>query len=160
MIETIVMLSAFNRQFEWNMIFAFMRNFILTLLIPFSLSAITFEISHPCNDSSLEYNYELNGEINVGELTISILEKEKIPFIGTEAGINSILNTPNGMNAYDITSNNTMYAYGWCYKVNGFEPSAYPNTYLKNSNDHVLWWFGYATFSKGQWITHNNFPVN
>lgn len=123
------------------------------LIFSLPLFAITFELSHPCNNSSEVYQVNLVNLSTVGEVTIKILSEENIPFIGTEAGINSILNTPTGIDAYDVEDENTMYAYGWCYKVNNIEPSAYPNEYSVDENDHIFWWFGYATYKNDQWTT-------
>lgn len=135
------------------MLITLMIKLLFTLIFSTNLFAITFELSHPCDNKSEVYQVNLANLSNVGEVTIKILSKENIPFIGTEAGINSILNTPTGMDAYDIEDNHTMYAYGWCYKVNDLEPSAYPNEYIVSDNDHVFWWFGYATYKNGKWIT-------
>ena len=57
--------------------------------------------------------------------------------------------------AIEIVSENEMYAYGWCYSVNGFEPNVYPHEVFINpeGDDQIIWWFGFAHYLNGQWLS-------
>lgn len=125
----------------------------LTLL---SQSAISGSISFvgPCDTTPLfvEKFDSIEGK-NVGEFTVSTLEINQIPFSGSEMGMNSIFNTPTGRDAMEIIGESEFLAYGWCYKINDFEPGHYPHEIPVSDEDHIVWWFGYAHYKDGQWIS-------
>jgi hypothetical protein len=134
-----------------------MKQFMtLLFFFLFSLSAKALEIKFigPCEEKPLfETNIKFDYE-NVGELTIGTLIKFNIPFKGTEGGLNSAFETPTGLEAMEVISDQEMKAYGWCFSVDGVAPEVYPNEVpvtLKTKS--IVWHFGYAHFLKGQWIT-------
>lgn len=90
---------------------------------------------------------------SVGDISIQALQDNNIPFQGISQGINSILNTPTGLEALDVVSDTEMFAYGWCYSINGYEPDKFPNEVYVQETDHILWWFGFARYKDGQWIS-------
>jgi hypothetical protein len=92
---------------------------------------------------------------NAGEFSISRLLANDIPFVGTEGGINSIMNTPVGDEAMEIVSDIKMRAYGWCFKVNGVEPDTFADKIeIKTNDTTVYWFFGYAEYDSGEWVTY------
>lgn len=91
--------------------------------------------------------------ISVGKATISTLKAFSIPHKGTETGINSIFDTPTGIDAMEVLSDKEMMAHGWCYSVNNHEPHKYPHEIVLKQGDDILWWFGYAHYKNGKWIT-------
>lgn len=131
-----------------------MKAIILTLLIASTASAQTLTIIKPCsNQVAYSKTIDLDKEISVGEFTVKNLLEDQVIFQGTERGINSIYNTPVSLDAMEVISDTEMFAYGWCYKVNGFEPNLYPHEFTIKQNDQVVWWFGYAHYKDGNWIT-------
>lgn len=108
----------------------------------------------PCSEEPLFSTELKNSEgLSVGTMTIDTLKTYSIPFLGTEQGMNSIFDTPTGLAAMEVISDTEMLAHGWCYSVNGFEPNTYPNEVMLKNGDNILWWFGYAHYKDGQWIT-------
>ena len=131
-----------------------MKIISLLFLISTNLFAAQITIQRPCsNESFVDFKYKLDGKSNVGTETVRILNDLKVPFQGTERGMSSILNTPTGLNAMDVINDTEMLAYGWCYAVNGFEPGSYADEFEVSKDDHIVWWYGYARYKDGQWIT-------
>lgn len=132
--------------------------YVLTLFLyscTFAFAA-TFEIIGPCFKNPLfttKFDLQYEKKSTVGSVTLEILKKNKIPFLGTEQGINSIFNTPTGRDAYEVFANNDINAYGWCFAVNDFSPELYPHEIEVHANDKITWWFGYAQYKDGKWIT-------
>lgn len=130
---------------------------ILLIILSFHLNNLyagSISFIGPCSETPLFIlNFEMTSARDVGELTIQTLEQHQIPYIGSEMGMNSIFNTPTGIDAMEIISDSEMLAYGWCYKVNDFEPAQYPHEISISSDDHIVWWFGYAHYKDGQWIS-------
>lgn len=108
------------------------------------------------HDNTSSFNYQLKDSdigSSVGELTIKILNDYDVPFQGSEQGLNSILNSPTGLDAMVMISESEMKAYGWCFKINGVIPEVYANEVFINSlTDQVVWFWGYAHYLNGDWI--------
>ncbi len=126
----------------------------LLFLIQTSIFGANLSIVGPCEETpAFEESLDsLPGE-SVGAYTIRFLENFKISYVGSDRGINSILNSPIGLDAMEVISDREMMAYGWCYSVNGVSPEVYPDEMILSENDEVLWWFGYAHYLEGEWIT-------
>ena len=131
-----------------------MKGLIFLMIFAFNSFGARLKIVSPCsNDKILETEFEIKEGLSVGEVTIKKLEEFVIPHIGTAQGLNSIYNTPVGSDAINIIDNDEMHTYGWCYSINGFSPELYPNAVDFTNNDEVVWWFGFARYKSGDWIT-------
>ncbi len=134
-----------------------MKLFIMLLLstsTSTSIWATALSLVGPCfEEPVIKEELEVNSGESVGAYSVRFLEKFGIEYIGAERGMNSILGTPTGMDAMEIISDREMNAYGWCYSVNGFSPEVYPDEYEVKQGDEVKWWFGYAHYFEGQWLT-------
>lgn len=131
-----------------------MNYFIIGLLFSLNSYAATFKIKRPCEDKIIiNTQVAVMTDESVGDFTIRTLKKLQIPFKGSSVGIHSIFNTPNGLDALEVISNTQMYAYGWCYSINGIGPESYPSEITISSDDEILWWFGYAEQLNGTWVT-------
>lgn len=110
-------------------------------------------ISHD-NTSSFNYQFKASDVgSSIGELTIRMLDEYQVPYLGSEQGFNSILNSPTGLDAMVVISDNEMKAYGWCFEINGEIPEVYPNeVFINSTSDKVLWFWGYAHYKNGEWI--------
>lgn len=135
-----------------------MKYLISTLLLTFTLSsftqAATLEIYGPCQSRpSIVLDAAVEKYETAGDITIALFTKNKIPFQGTEAGINQILHSPLGLEALEVISDTTMYAYGWCYEVDGKISTFYPNEYYLTGEEKVIkWFYGSSEFQKDQWV--------
>ena len=137
-----------------------MKILLLLLFVTISVNAITLEIVGPCAEDpvvNVEYKID-NLNISVGYYSVSLFSELGIDFIGSEGGMNSILGTPTGKKAIQKLSKTKMRAHGWCYQVDGFEPSAMTNNYFfPKKTSHLRWIFGYSTFEgdiltgEGKW---------
>jgi len=133
-----------------------MKNIIfLTALISLSATSATLDIIGPCSKKPLVSIDASNQFETVGDLTVYYLTKNKIPFQGTERGMNSIFNTPVGLDALEVLSDTQMRSYGWCFKVNGKIPESFADEIYLNDGDHIEWFFSYAWYDK-QWISMCN----
>ncbi len=127
---------------------------ILLALLSFCVEASSLSLIGPCHEGpAFEQGLKIQSGESVGAYTVRFLEHFGIDYIGSERGMNSILNTPTGMDAMEIISDREMNAYGWCYSVNGFSPEVYPDEFEMKEGDVVKWWFGYAHYYEGQWLT-------
>lgn len=125
-----------------------------SLLLPAQAFALSLSFIGPCDENPVfKTQTDLEKETNAGQITVDLLEKNNIEFVGSELGLNSAFGTPLGEEAYEIISGSEMYAYGWCYSVNGFEPALYPDKVSVIQGDEILWWFGYAHYKEGEWIS-------
>ncbi len=130
---------------------------ILTLTFSLSNLAATIEIKNLCDDSSYyQESFIILNDTTVGHITTFMLENAKIPFVGNENGINSILNTPTGLDAYEVLADDHMRVYGWCYSVNGKQPTRLISEYVidRNKHDHIVWFYGFAEFKANKWTTY------
>jgi hypothetical protein len=128
--------------------------FLALGLFPYKALALTFEVQDPCS-GKVVYQKNLEGHHgNVGQLTLSQLEDWGIDFIGSELGIHTMLGTPVGDEALEIINRLEMRSYGWCYQVDGFIPEVLPPYFeLNNSHKRVVWFFGFAHYKAGEWVS-------
>lgn len=127
---------------------------LIFLIFSFSVAAKVSLISH---DGTSAFNYPLSEShigSSIGEVTLEMFNDYQIPYLGSEQGFNSILNSPVGLDALVVVSDLEMKSYGWCYSVNGIIPELYPNEVIINStSDEILWFWGYAHYLNGEWIS-------
>lgn len=130
--------------------------FVLISLLSSVASAVTIRVQNPCADTYwLEHQQSFVAGTSVGGLTINTLEAYEIPYLGTAAGISAIRNTPTGSAAIERLSDSHMRAYGWCFSINGVEPDKMPDQIeLTADTDLIDWYFGFAEFKDGSWITY------
>jgi hypothetical protein len=128
--------------------------FLFLLFISVKTYAVDVKIIKPCSEElAINSYYQIDESKTLGDVTVSLLESLKVPYQGTTAGINSILNTPIGLEAYDVISDSEMLAYGWCFSINGIAPELMPDQIDVYENDEIVWWYGYAQYKNGVWIT-------
>lgn len=133
---------------------------VLAMTLSSAAHAVSYEVIGPCSEKPV-YNGTSDlteAEIkqqSVGKFSLDVFEKNKIPYVGNESGFNSILNTPVGMDAIEVLSDTKMRAHGWCYTVNKVAPDVLAGDYFFHTNeDKVVWFFGYSTYDKGEWIDY------
>ncbi|MBC75881.1 MAG: DUF4430 domain-containing protein [Halobacteriovoraceae bacterium] len=108
----------------------------------------------PCDEKPLfTGNLPIGSTMSVGAFSIKAFEQNNIEYKGTVAGVNSIFNTPMGLDAMEVLSDTEMRAHGWCYSVNGKSPEVFPDKFYIEDDADVVWWFGYALYLDGEWIT-------
>ncbi|MAF77510.1 MAG: hypothetical protein CME60_05055 [Halobacteriovoraceae bacterium] len=131
------------------------RFLVLLLLIKCSLAlGAEIEIIGPCDREPVFVDtLEAASNDNVGSFSVRFFDYYEIEYIGSERGMNSILGTATGMDALEIISDQEMMAYGWCYSINGESPEVYPDQVSLTDKDKVIWWYGYAHYLAGEWIT-------
>jgi len=128
----------------------------LALFITLLSTQVFAQLSIISHDNTASFNYQLKDSdigSSVGELTIKMLNDYEILYQGSEQGLNSILNSPTGLDATVIISDSEMKSYGWCFKINGVIPEVYANeVFINTTTDQVLWFWGYAHYKDGEWI--------
>lgn len=118
------------------------------------LSSLVLEFIGPCSHEPLFTTEWNNPQVSsVGALTISALEKNNISYKGNERGLNSAFGSPIGMDALEIISDREMRSYGWCFEVDGVVPEVYADEVPLTGVRKVRWFFAYAHYQNGQWIS-------
>ena len=117
-------------------------------------AATTISIQNPC--ATVPWIAEdVQGTVgqSAGKVTVDTLSRHQFPYIGSDAGINSINGTVTGDAALEVISDSEMRAYGWCYHVNGVEPSVFADQiFIASESDTITWFFGYAHYRDGLWV--------
>ena len=131
---------------------------MLTLISTFVLSATVrasvIKVIGACDEKPqfVSENIVHDEKMTLGDLTILVFEKHKIPFRGSREGIAMIFNSPTGDDAVEKVSENEMRFYGWCVQVDGYEPGDMPDqVYLKNLDSKITWFYAYAACKDGLW---------
>ncbi len=134
-----------------------MKKIIFTTVFLFAYTAwgVTLSIIGPCS-ATPEYKstQALLKPTTVGQFTIEFLDNNQIPYVGSEEGLNSILNTPYDKKAIEVLGENEMRAYGWCYSVDGLEPAVMPHEFELKGDETVIWWYAFSHWKAGQWLTY------
>lgn len=131
---------------------------VLTLLVGILSTtswAVQMIVQDPCSEE-LWVNESLNtpNGTSVGDVTISALDSKNIPYTGDAGGISSIRGTVIGDKSLEVITDQEMKAYGWCYQLNGIDPDLMPDqVFIQSSNDVIRWYFGYAHYRDGKWIS-------
>lgn len=130
-----------------------MKNILLVaLLLSVPASAIEWKIIGPTVYSG---TFSADLKKPVGAATVELLEEKKIPFVGNESGINSIMGTPTGDDAIEIISAESMKVYGWCYEVDGVQPDVMPDEYFfPKQASKLTWFYSYSLYEKGEWKSY------
>ena len=126
---------------------------ILLALFMSQSFAQTISIQAPCSDKVLWQQELQTLPLNLGEATIQALNTSGLQYQGNERGINQIHQSPLGLAALEILSDNEMISYGWCFQVNGVVPEIYADEIELNPRDEVLWFYGFAHYKNGDWIS-------
>jgi hypothetical protein len=130
---------------------------IYVFSISFSLFATTFEIRFIGGCSSQPFliqKIDFNDGANVGDLSLKVLEDNRVPYKGTSQGINQIFNSPIGFEALEILNDHEMLSYGWCYEIDNVIPEVYPNELVITKSTQVITWFyGYGHYLNSKWIS-------
>ena len=128
--------------------------FLFVGLASVKASAAWIAFVGPCDQRPLTViETPAHSTSSAGAITLAVLQRSEIPFVGTEQGFASIFGTPTGMDSMEVISDDEMLAYGWCFSVNDHSPEVYPHEYPVNQQDRILWWYGYAHYKRGEWIT-------
>lgn len=130
-----------------------MKCFIFSFLLCSVAQGITLKVYGPCEDQPVfQSESVVDLQSSVGQVSVSLFDQHKIPYIGVAEGFNSIWNTPIGLDALEVVSDRLMRAYGWCYMVNGQAYDQMPDqVFLKSQSDELTWFFAYATNENNLW---------
>jgi len=129
----------------------FLSALIVSFLFQANLMAHEISVIGPCSEKPL-FSAEVADKFEtVGDLTIHTFNKNGIPYLGNERGINVIFDSPIGDAALEVISDTEMRAYGWCFFVNGEVSMEYGDETYLNPGDKVEWIYSYALYSKGEW---------
>ncbi len=131
---------------------------IFILLFKVMLNSFAFagsyEVVGPCSPKPVfQGSFSLSEAQSAGKTSVEIFEREKIPYIGSELGFNSILNTPTDKEAIEWLGPNELRAYGWCYEVDGFQPAVMPSDFLLKGAEKLLWFFAFSHYKNGKFIS-------
>lgn len=127
---------------------------ILFLSISISFAQSHFVVENPCDSTPFYETTITPNDISLGKLTLNVLDTNKIPHKGTKDGIVSIMNTPYGDDALAIISDFEMFAFGWCFQIDGVLAEYMPDDVLVSKDvKHIRWYYAYAHYVRGEWIT-------
>lgn len=124
------------------------------LLTSGSAAALTVEFVGPCSETPLFAAESTVVYSTVGAATVAMLNAHQVVFVGGEYGIQSIFDTPVGLDAMEVISDSEMRAYGWCFNVDGVFPEVMADEVnLYQGVQKIQWIFSYADYLSGQWTT-------
>lgn len=129
----------------------FLSALIISLLFQANSMAHELSVIGPCSEKPLFATEVANKFETVGDLTIHTFNKNGIPYLGNERGINTIFHSPIGDGALEVISDTEMRAYGWCFFVNGEVVMEYADETYLNPGDKIEWIYSYALYSAGEW---------
>ena len=117
---------------------------------------VTVDFIDPCQDRALyQDSRPFEPGKSLGSYTVDALEQGGIPYVGSQAGINSIFETPIGDDAIEVLSPSSLRAYGWCYDIDGISPATMPNDFIvSDETSHIRWYFGFALYEMGNWVSY------
>lgn len=117
-------------------------------------SALTFKVYGPCDTAPLlSKQITLEEAVSVGALTVSIFSENNVPYIGAESYMQSIFNSPYGLEAMEVLSDTQMRSHGFIFSVSGVVPTTYPHEVFVANEDDVVWYYGYVEYDRGVWGT-------
>lgn len=130
--------------------------FTLFLTVSHNAHAVYFTVIGACSEKPVHSgSFKTDLEDSVGKISMDIFDFNKIPYVGTEHGMNSIINSPVGLDAMEVISDSKMRAYGWCFSVNGVIPDVLASeTYFSKQNDVLNWFYAYSTYDQGVWTDY------
>lgn len=126
---------------------------LIFLILTISNSyALTFKVYGPCDDAPLfSTKVNLEGSTTAGALSVKIFNENQIPYIGADSYMQSIFNSPFGLDAMEVLSDTHMRSHGFIYSVSGVVPETYPNEVYVTNDDEVIWYYGYVEYLEGEW---------
>ena len=131
---------------------------LMLLLVVTNSEAIEIKIRRPYTNQIFKtsiYDVKKEDSLSVGQISINFFNDNFIPFIGNELGFNSIFDTPTGIDAMEIESEDRMKVYGWCFLLNGELGENMPGITLPKSNDDTIeWFYGYSQYDSGDWLNY------
>ncbi len=118
--------------------------------------ALDFEVIGPCDEKPrLETSVEIQDKTNLGDVTVKVLNDNKIAFKGDAAGIAQIEDSPVGRDAVEMLSSTEFRAYGWCVHIDNTEPAEMPDQVEVNSSTKkVTWFYAYSLFDGSDWTDY------
>lgn len=121
-------------------------------------SAVTYEITAPCSRETAREGTMMipSPPMSLGQVTMLILHKESLPYVGSDRGLNSLLQTPTGDKSLELISDSQMKAYGWCFEVDGRLPDELAHQFQLKGPEHLRWFYGFAEYKDGEWVSFCN----
>jgi hypothetical protein len=127
---------------------------LILLLVATSINAATLIVHGPCSNSAkYVFSHDIETDDTVGDFTVRVLSRKNISFKGNAAGINQIENSPVSSASLEIISDTHMRSYGWCYSINDKVLESYPSQVPMNADSKIYWYYAYAEYKAGQWIS-------
>lgn len=129
-----------------------MKFMLCIFLVSFNAMAVQMEFVGPCSEKPL-YSVNISSRTakEVGTLTIEALDRAKIQYQGVPQGFNQIFNSPLGLDALEILSDEEMLSYGWCFEVDGKVTEDFADQISLKGVKKIQWFFGFAHYVKGEW---------
>lgn len=133
----------------------FVHWFFIAASVSSSANAIQVDFIGPCSSVPLlSASVVLSTPSNVGQLSVHVLDQNKVPYRGSASGIAEAFGAPSGLDATVVISNEEMLSYGWCYSVDGVAPDVYPDQIeLTPQTKKIEWFYAYSHYLKGDWIS-------
>lgn len=135
---------------------------LISLFFSFSSYAVQFSVENICDETyALNENIRFPLPSSAADITLHALELFAIDYSGNESGISSMFGTITGLDSYEVLADNHMFVYGWCYEIDGIQPSVIMGDFILEDGKHqsINWFYGYAEFLNGQWLSYCT-PVN
>jgi hypothetical protein len=130
-------------------------NIFLFFLFTNLANAASFEVRDPCkNRIFFSGEKDIESETSVGAFSVQVFDRHQIPYIGSELGMNSILNTPVDQTNIEFPAPKELRVYGWCFELNGAQPTEMPDKVMMKQGDKLVWFYGYGHWKDREWKTY------
>lgn len=131
---------------------------LVTSILTFSnqAQAVYFNVIGACSKKSVySGSFKTDLSESVGKISMDIFDFHKIPYVGSQSGMVSIIDSPVGLDAMEVISDTKMRAYGWCFSINGVIPDVLASeSFFTNQNDVLIWFYAYSTYDRGNWTDY------
>lgn len=126
----------------------------LLFFVSLQTKAAQIRVIGPCSERPVfQKAVSISTPMSLGEYSVKVFDRFNVSYQGTYQGMNSILGTPTGMDLIEVIGDEEMLAYGWCFALNGKSPNLYSHQVQIQNGDQILWWFGFARYLQGQWVS-------
>lgn len=127
---------------------------LFSLLLQTLSFAGTYEVIGPCEAEPVRKgSYEISAPQSAGKVSVDVFDRDKISYIGSELGFNSILNTPTDKEAIEWLGPKELRAYGWCYEIDGYQPELMPSDVILKGSEKLVWFYAFSHYKDGKFIS-------
>jgi hypothetical protein len=131
----------------------------LALSAATSARALTLDVIGEDGKTLFNRTVNLDSVTNVGQATVDVFNRFHVPYEGSAQGISKIFGIEGRVDV--IVQGQEMKSYGWCFSIDGSVPETMSDeTPVTDPNSKIEWFYAYAHFLNGEWVSQCERPTN